>query len=791
MSHRRTVLLWLGMSSVGLAHANTPVAANLTLPTTLNFQARDVRHDWVSADQVPVEVEANCTEQAQDDHAWWRGDQGTMIDHTCEDLSPASIAKLYSTLYRTSVTSRPGTGGGTTAHLVVHLPAGAGVITEVEWCVVPILEGATDEQLAAMRATWTSEEACTALHRTPVKGTQIDEPLPGDAVGVAYWATVVVGKDTLHTRGRRKLTGEALVKNDTGKKSAGGGGRGGALSALTSGIDQGAILVGLTDYLLQRADAELKAWALDSQVRELCEQKAQPGVLPGPGDVLHETCGAVQKEGISLLFSGASVLQNTARADMRALLRTLGEAFVTYGNGQPAVIDQSGVRQHDVTSAMAALGRTLELILDGDRPEDALAGFATDGGWAKGVHPDVAQLGRDYPITTALYLSAAVFGSLPADRTEATPPILPLGDEDSLYTVAAVEQNLRDAQMDGLTAALLGPRAANALPAAAKALLSSSAPQEIQAAIDQIKGLQARAQGLIDPDDVAANREAMLRAYGQIASLTLGLAADTLAAIRDETQDPNLDKAVQILRDTSTLAGQVAEARYAQAVAEALRMIATYVPTGSGSASPSAFGAELLNGLGFVASLALSESAQAAQDTIAAWAAPVGSYLRKHDGDGGYVGLNAYVGVGGGMEWVANVDGQTGLSNRALQAAPAMLVGVDAGHRAQNDCYAGAFFSVLDLGALATVRVGGEETTTNDQGEEVEVDYASKLRFQQVFAPGVYGMLAPARVPFAIGLGGSLAPSLREITVDGELVERDAPIVRATLLFALDLPLNP
>ena len=137
------------------------------------------------------------------------------------------------------------------------------------------------------------------------------------------------------------------------------------------------------------------------------------------------------------------------------------------------------------------------------------------------------------------------------------------------------------------------------------------------------------------------------------------------------------------------------------------------------------------------------------------------------------------------------------LSRRAGQAAPSVLVGMDWGHRRKNQQYIGFFFSVLDLGAVATTRIERDNTTSADTGTEAgsedtsQVEYASKLQFQQVFSPGLYLTWAPCSMPLAFGVGANLAPALREISEGGEIIERDVPAFRASLLVGLDLPLNP
>lgn len=839
MPRPQFILLVSALCNLGVARADQQKPTdNLELPDSVTFRPREADQAWLSMDDAVdaaiKNYQVNCEEQQLGTPVWWTGEgEGVKrIGEVCvPKTDPAEVLNATLQTYRTSMFIHPGgqDQAPRTLELEAFLPAGTTRAGDTRWCWMSVPTSWLDPDESDKIAPDYSDELPEAVTPDRAKDVQKsltcstlkpEEPrlqvtLPEDSAGIAWWMSTVVKEktgtlSTVYNRGVRSTFNTAMVKTagDRSTDATEGSRSSTALTtALLSGVDQGAILIGLTDYLLERADAELRAWVVESQVSELCRSKAAPGKLPGAGDMLVQTCAALDESGISLLFSGASVLQDTARADMRAFLRTLGESYIRYGNGQPGEVDVSGVRQHDVVNVIAVLGRTLELVLNGDAPLDALAGFAADERWSSQMTAHAKRLGEDYPLSSALYLSAAIVASLQLDQDghvvlpegSASVGSAPTAQGTAASLALATAYNLERAGMKQVVDGLWGENTAAAIRDGAAAFLSSDQLSAISAAVQQLDALQKARVTLVDDQAVAQNRAATLREFGRLASATLDLSADILdGVVRNLPEGPARaawSRRVPLVRQLGTMAGQVAEARYGLAVAGALRMVASYIPEAKDGdlSKMAATGADLLANLGFVATLAESDSAQSAHDTIAAWAAPVGSYLRKHDDRGAHVGLNAYVGAGGGMEWVVNVEGEPGLSNQAWQAAPAMLVGLDVGGTAKKGRYYGAFLSVLDLGALATVRAGGDDSANSDD-HDVSVDYASKLRFQQVFAPGAYFVVAPWRAPVSLGLGGSLAPSLRNITIteDGSTVsEHDAALFRASLLLALDLSLSP
>jgi hypothetical protein len=102
----------------------------------------------------------------------------------------------------------------------------------------------------------------------------------------------------------------------------------------------------------------------------------------------------------------------------------------------------------------------------------------------------------------------------------------------------------------------------------------------------------------------------------------------------------------------------------------------------------------------------------------------------------------------------ANVDVSSGTS-----LAPALLVGTDL-HWGLGGSRLGLHFIVLDLGALATIRLDDPKSTNETTGGEAgSVDANADVRIEQVFAPGLFAYFGLG--PFAFGPMATFVPSLR------------------------------
>ncbi len=805
--------------------APPPVDSNLSLPEEVRFTARDSGMEWATTDNVGRfvqedirRVDESCDEDSTDEPAWVRvgatseeEDFSTGLNtETCVSSKKSSIERylIRDRLYSTSLALSKAGG----IQLSYRLPSDVSGVAGVTWCYRGLTTPTVDITSIDMPGEVSELARVDECPAGFVKGAASSQTVTVtglESTGVAYRVVIKMDNgDYIVGRGARSVSDGRSILSRTGGPSDSANPDPTSREKLTAGIDQGSILVGLTDYMLERADAELRAWMADQQINTVCKEKAAQGKLPGPGDFLENTCQSLNLYGADLLFAGASALREPAQEDMQAFLRNLGEAYVVYDNGQAASIDASGLRRHDFEASLAVLGRTLELTVQGERFEDALGGFAADGGWVKEFKKNNPgndeRLGKDYPVTTTLYLTSAVLASLPRENDQIA---LPLEDRDAMlamlpYLQAAIEYNLETAKMAGAVNAVLGTEKSAVIEAVSRAMLTSQGFADINKQYTELKTASDTLKTTTEADEIAAQREKMLKAYAKIASTGIGMAAtaaEAIASTSEGDQKGKWQKRAELLQGTQKVSGQLAAAQYGLAIATAAELLVAH---GQGKVEENNVEASVgdalvlkkvqwaLDDLSFAVALAQADSADMAHDVIEAWAAPVGSYHRKHNGGGFYMGLNGYVGIGVGGETLLDPADEKWFTGGTFQYAPTMLVGVDAGGRNRRGHYWGGFVSLLDLGAVATMRVGESEITT-DEGTEATIDYTSKLKFQQVFSPGLYFVASPWRAPFAVGVGANVVPSLREITPEGELDIRVVPAARASLILALDLPLNP
>lgn len=150
---------------------------------------------------------------------------------------------------------------------------------------------------------------------------------------------------------------------------------------------------------------------------------------------------------------------------------------------------------------------------------------------------------------------------------------------------------------------------------------------------------------------------------------------------------------------------------------------------------------------------------------------PVGSYAYKRQADL-TVDLNAYPGLGGGMETLnADLHDTKGVGGLACP------IGLEFNWGRSFGALRGVFISALDLGAVATYRF--------TKGEE-DVSSSPQLGWKQLVSPGLYLLLQQQNNPVTLGLGAQLTPSLRKVTQAGTVTEKNAMRVGAFL--SVDIP---
>jgi|GEM_PF-2875375 len=226
------------------------------------------------------------------------------------------------------------------------------------------------------------------------------------------------------------------------------------------------------------------------------------------------------------------------------------------------------------------------------------------------------------------------------------------------------------------------------------------------------------------------------------------------------------------------LSAQILNHEYAAAVV-------TTAELGAGSALASATARNLL---GLSASLAQANTSDDVRATLRDAALPLGSFRRKNERRWGST-LTGMVGFHGAGEFVVESLSQREVSS-GVSLSPALLVGVDVHRGLGAGTRFGVHLNVLDLGAVASLRLDRPKVTAEDGGAPVDdtVESKPRVRIEQVFAPGLYPYFGAG--PFNFGVGASLVPSLRTVNeADGD--RRALNVVRVGGFVAVDVSVLP
>ncbi len=157
----------------------------------------------------------------------------------------------------------------------------------------------------------------------------------------------------------------------------------------------------------------------------------------------------------------------------------------------------------------------------------------------------------------------------------------------------------------------------------------------------------------------------------------------------------------------------------------------------------------------FLTDIAQARQPSDVQRLLQDYAAPPGSYIVKRTDGASFFGLNSYLGLGAGCESVAGVSKV--LHGCPLSAGIALPIGfeVTLGHH-RGRSY-GLFLQFLDLGALASYRLGSSDS----------LEQAPKVGFKELYSPGAYLVIGFSGIPLSLGLGYSVTPDLRTLKSNG------------------------
>ena len=516
------------------------------------------------------------------------------------------------------------------------------------------------------------------------------------------------------------------------------------------------LLWGVTDFLVTRGKEQLAVYVLVQAGKRICAADVGGPLLPA-------TCALLSPSGpATIALPGASALREAARHDLHQLPGT----STTLAIGKRKAWPDSAVA--DAAQVARLAGFFVGVLLDGSDPLNALIGVA-------GIPP--------------------VEGSNIPYSERATPAAV------SLRTIAAFVATI---EPDSVSRALNWPAGASGVKLANfyanKALLvnlvaGAPYPWSTEPVPDDIcEGSAVPCGALLT---VAERVTTITRLVDSTRVRAFSFASASNDSARIVTAAKLLGAANDFLVTVVNIGGdRPGFARMALTIHGLVDVTNSLVTKEYGNAVRRSVG--LLDTLGLVKELpkqagrilSLASDVATAQDADGVSSALdhfVGktTFLQKREPTSGWhMFVNAYAGAAYGNEDACrgvNTCAQNGRFGGAY-----FPIGVELGHvvdwRGASWLIrsAGVFVQAVDLGALASWRLGTADSISN----------APTVGGKQVLAPGAHIVFGIRSLPLSIGIGRSVAPSLRKVSSAGIVEERNA--VRSLSLFAaIDIPLFP
>ena len=295
------------------------------------------------------------------------------------------------------------------------------------------------------------------------------------------------------------------------------------------------------------------------------------------------------------------------------------------------------------------------------------------------------------------------------------------------------------------------------------------------------ESLGARLEGALSEQ---ARRDIL--AEGLVASVErLTRMVETLDRILHTQPTESVTIAMSRARDAVNLAAALVQADYGAAGLATIDLAKGFV--GPGAKTFDAW--NIRKHLPLIVELASAQSSQDVAATFDAYAAPLGTYEIKYKKP--FVGISALVGGHLSAEYLKS-EGVEGWN-------PSFGVFAPVGVHSSFDCdwtHLGVMLSLLDLGAVTTIRTGPSPKGDLDGVDDMdaadskpEAKAAPEIGFAQVFSPGVFVVIGLFESPFVLGGGVSFSPELREVTQAG--LTEELSTLRVGGFLAVDVPLFP
>jgi hypothetical protein len=531
------------------------------------------------------------------------------------------------------------------------------------------------------------------------------------------------------------------------------------------GLNQSTLLWGATDFLVERARAELQTWLYKRFAASLCDKTGDQQLVPSK--MFASSCKVLQTGGadLTLYLGGLGVLRDSLRQDLKRLpYLILAEATST-----DAYDKQPEIR--DAVLAATYLVSIVENVLQGTPADQAFGGLPQgladqiDGDpILKAEHDSGGPVNdffeqsscTDLPAAAAVYRVAALIrGGL-----SATAPVEPA--EFNALAMAVAVNTKSDELWPAKCSAANDPDItidpSNLITVAR--LLHKGSLGALRTALDDLKN--------------AKSTEEKLRALGAVANavFTIGKQALALAPTNAKLEEVGL-----VLDQGAVIARALALGDYTTVLYGALGLV----------------GAELLaikdrlpknavRLISFAAAAAQAQDVKGVAEAFDRFAAPPGSAMIKRRSSDLYIGLNAYVGVTGGIEFAKQASDSFRDLNGNWMLGATVPIGLEFGG-ATGDGWSFSFLvQLIDLGTLAQWRL----TTKDDALKE-----RPEVGLRQVISPGGYLVLGLPDMPLSVGVGASLAPALRSLKTQDPAADTQRDAIRVNAFLAVDIPLFP
>lgn len=502
-----------------------------------------------------------------------------------------------------------------------------------------------------------------------------------------------------------------------------------------------AILRGAASFLVERAQQEMSLFATQAVARRLCKKGSVPALL------FENTCEILDPDEGLALGATPATLREAARDDLEDLPAWAAAALAPT---EPELACAIGVAWTFAKEAMR--GTELVALLSDLDP------VLTD--------PLVTQ---SCPARAASH-TASPSGTAPANGAGATNSAVESALLPRIREVVAALAKVRAAQGFDVGGMVRAGELDYLVSRSSRDLTDRGALSElgktVKEVLRRVRELDSAVSAL-ERDPTPARRDAVVASGVRTIEPLL-----VYAGKYDETKAARLQVEISAALDAIA---EIGNRKYAAAVVSMSKIR----------------GLEGLNGgnvknlVGFGATLAQVDSSEAVKVAFEDAALPLQSWRRKNEQPFG-ITLTSMVGFDPALEFVVENSGDAHVG-KGVSVAPALMIGTDL-HFGLDGSRLGLYFSVLDLGALASLRVK-DPSVTGTGADDIQVSEEPDVRVEQVFAPGLYPYFGAG--PFDFGVGVGFVPSLRATRNDTTAEKKFLNVARAGALIAVDVSVLP